>query len=69
MKKRYSVGFADPGIKCSVTESNPDFIPVVDTEGVGYFGEAIAFCLDKEAAKKIVEALNSVDIMEKFLNS
>jgi len=55
MKQRYKVGFEN-GNKCYWTEQNPELIPIVER---GFI--AVAFCLDKETANMIAQALNNAE--------
>ena len=64
--ERYRVGFED-GVSCPLRDKI-DLIPVVDTEGVFAFGEAIAFCLSESGAKSVADAMNLMEHARKKLN-
>ena len=59
MARRYRVGFENPEIKSGITERNPGFPAIVDTNSVFAFGAVVAICDNQDIAERIVDLLNS----------
>lgn len=58
---RYRIGFADPTVKSPLTERNPDYIPVVDTQSPKpeyALGEVVALVADASMAERVCALLN-----------
>lgn len=68
MKERYKVGFED-GVSCLWLDSNPGYIPIVDSDSVFACGTCVALVEDEEIARNIVLGLNYIEKLKKEITN
>lgn len=59
MNNRYRVGFESDTAKSPLTERNPGYYPLIDTQGISAFGDVSALFDTKEMADYVCALLNA----------